>query len=208
MGEKQADTTRNSLFVAAVDGSSVTKIYTPEDRILRSRFAWAPSGDAIYIASDDLRPGNILLIPADGSGRVIDLGGTDKDSVLTPVQQAEFKVAARDLQAAAQQARVGEEGRFLGHIAQARPAYRRSADLLGGLLWEAPHLHFSAQQVLGCTQSAIAEANRSDSDVLSAVCKERLAARGWLSSDLAVRLASERPNARPGVVPIVCAEAG
>ena len=167
-----------SLHVAPTDGSGPVQVYRTEGYAWVQRLAWAPSGDALYAvisSGPDPHSGGVLVIAADGSGVIADLGGNAGDSQFTHEQQAEFDVAYGHLTSAtARQCLNAEHIRMDGRLREARGAFRSFADLVSGLLWTAPHLNFSAQDLLSYADVATAEASRPDAEVFSEVCQDRI----------------------------------
>jgi dipeptidyl aminopeptidase/acylaminoacyl peptidase len=162
-----------ALYVAEADGSGITKLYEASERIAAA--SWAPSGDAIYLSTNE----GIHLIAADGSGLIVDLGGTEHDSVLDPEEQAQMEAAISALKEAVFQYAVGRMLDFEAKPVECKAAFAAAAEIFAALPYDHPLAGFSIDQALIHADKAHERASRSDADVLADSCAERL---GFLAS--------------------------
>lgn len=127
------------LMVANAHGSGGGEIYRGEGLPLAAE--WDPSGDAVYAVVMEFDSGGhnqILAVAADGSGRVTDLGGNAQDSILPPAEKAQTEAALADLREAIRQYEVGKVCSSEGRAAEAKAAFRSSADIFASLVWKHP----------------------------------------------------------------------
>lgn len=170
-----------TVYVARADGFGITAVYHQEVAGSSSPLyavSWTPSGDALYLSTDQ----RVLLVDADGSGVIRDLGGNAKDSVLSPAQQADTDGAVAALQEASFQYSVGNVRAFEGRLADSRKAFRTAADICASLMWRFPLADYNITDVLRYADASTEMAGRSDQAILAASCKERMAflERAWL----------------------------
>jgi sugar lactone lactonase YvrE len=158
-----------AIFAAGADGSGVQEIYRASGRLVR--ISWAPSGDAIYVVTAD----GVLLIAADGSGLMSDLGGNERDSILTDEEMAQTRAAMSDLREALTLSHfVGYQRTYESRVAETRAAYNAAADLFAGLMWRYPVVRFSAVDVLASADKAADLAKRPAEHILLEGCEFRI----------------------------------
>jgi len=167
------------VFVTPADGSGATEIYhtdpVPPDASYPRGGAphailWAPGGDAVYYVTW----GATLVVAADGSGRVSNLGGSKEDSILPAAQGAETETALKAVQEAVFQYAVGELREFEGKPDDARAVFQASADIFAALPYEFPLADFSVNDVLRYADQAQAMADRPAATVLAESCRTRM----------------------------------
>jgi hypothetical protein len=164
------------LCVAEADGSGATTL-REFDRLFWV-FAWAPTDDAIYavtayLVSDGLLGGGVLNIATDGSGRVTNLGGTEKDSVLSAEDRRQTDAAVEATQEALLQFATAETAQFEGRLAESRKAFRAAADTFAGISWNYPRAGFSPEELMRYADEATKRAEEPATSILHEVCRER-----------------------------------
>lgn len=177
IGREQADEkprTTYALHMVSPDGPARQEVYRGEGYL--SAATWTPAGDAIYAVTKS----GVLLVAADGSGVISDLGGNDKDSVLPPDRRAQTAAALEALQEAIFQFAVGKVRSFEGRPDDARAAFQRSADIFAGLPWRHPLADFSTSDILRYADKAQEMANRPAQALLAESCRERMSYAGIL----------------------------
>jgi prepilin-type processing-associated H-X9-DG protein len=102
--------------------------------------------------------GDTLLVAADGSGVIADLGGNATDSLLTPAERHHTAVASEAIREAVFQYAVGNVRYFEGHTADAKAAFLAAAEIFSGLMWRCPQAGLSANEVLLYADQAAAMA--------------------------------------------------
>jgi hypothetical protein len=162
-----------SICVAAADGSGSAPVFETQAEV--SGFAWMPSGDALYLATEQ----GVQIIAADGSGPLADLGGSAEDSLLAP-RQEEHTVGALDaIREAVYQYALGNIGRFEGKPREARAAFQAAADIFGGLAWEYPLANLSPGQLLLYADKCAQLTATSSRELLAESCQERVNYLGY-----------------------------
>jgi hypothetical protein len=161
------------VYVASADGSAMKLVYHSSKG---PRAAWASSGDAIYIVTEN----GITLVAADGSGSLADLGGNESDSLLSPAEKGQMDLATSSIHEAVYQYVVGRELDYQGKFAQARAAYRTASDLFASLPWQCPLLGFSTGDVTRYSDAMAEIAGRAEDAVATEVCKAHLTHIGLL----------------------------
>jgi len=161
------------VYVSAADGSWTQQVYHTDKW---PRAAWTASGDAIYVATQD----GIVLVAADGSGLLADLGGNEGDSLLSPAEHRQMDVAVSAIQEAAFQYAVGRVLDHEGRFAEGRTAYQTAAELFASLPWKSPLLGFSAADVAKYADAMVELAGRPAKDVETETCRAHLTQIGLL----------------------------
>jgi hypothetical protein len=161
-----------AVYVAQVDGSGVQEIYRkdpgPEKGFLQAA-SWSPSDNAIYLSTDQ----GVMLVAADGSGEVTNLGGNETDSVLTPEEQEATDAAILSVREGIFQYAVGQVRAFEGKPKESDAACSAAADIFASLPYDYPLVKFSLNDVLGYTDKASALASRGANEILDKSCQER-----------------------------------
>jgi hypothetical protein len=166
---------RDKLCVAAADGSSFADVYSPRDG--RTGMAdWAPSGDDILMRTEK----GLIMLAADGSGVVAELGGTKADSHLSGPEAEQSAAVAAAVNEAVFQYAVGKVREFQGRTAEALAAYRAAAELFEGLPWRYPLADLSTGNVLGYADELYRLAGRAPEAMQTATCKAHLNELGLL----------------------------
>ena len=161
------------LLVAQANGSGVQEVYRAD--VWTRAISWNPSGDAIYMATaDGGTPTGVLLIAADGSGVIADLGGNAKDSVTSDAEQQQARAAFKVLKEVESLQKTAWKQEYLGQIADSQASYRRVSRMLSGLTWDYPLAAFSHTSLLRFADAAEVQANRSPSAMLESACAQRL----------------------------------
>ncbi|MBE9565682.1 MAG: PD40 domain-containing protein, partial [Proteobacteria bacterium] len=170
--EREPETGRHArtwaLSVAAADGSATCTTLESDERL--AGYAWMPSGDALYLVTED----GIRIIAPDGSGVLSDLGGNAQDSVLSSEQAVQTEAALDAVREAVFQYAMGNVRRFEGRAAEAQAAFQTAADIFAGISWDYPLAQFSHAQLLLYADTAVREASRPGEEVLLQSCKERI----------------------------------
>jgi hypothetical protein len=161
------------LKVAAADGSGSREVY----RGMFWQAAWNRAGDALYV--QDLKKG-MLLVAADGSGVIADLGGNEDESPLSPAEKANFQAAQTTLRQAVFQHAMGNRDAYYGQMAEAKASHRNSAQLFAEMPWRYPYLGLSLTNALIYADAEQAMADESTSQMLLATCKQRLSHAAYL----------------------------
>ena len=196
------------LVVADAGGAGAEEAYRAD--VWTRAISWNQSGDAIYMATADGRtPTGVLLVAADGSGVIADLGGNSKDSITSDAEQQQARAAYKVLKDVESLQKTASKQEHLGQVADSQASYRRVSRLLSGLTWDYPLAAFSHTSLLRFADAAEAQANRSPSAMLESACAQHLqelqhlvlhdAARGGFPSvarfvEQAQRPSQERPD--------------
>jgi len=161
-----------AIYVARADGSGVQEIYRkdpgPEEGFLQAA-SWSPSEDGIYLSTDQ----GVLLVAADGSGEVTNLGGNETDSVLTPEEQEATDAAVLSVREAIFQYAMGQVRAFEGKPRESDAACSAAADIFASLPYDYPLVKFSLNDVLGYADKAAELASRHAVETLDKSCQER-----------------------------------
>jgi hypothetical protein len=163
------------LKVAAADGSGTVEVY----RGNAWPAAWNRAGNALYV--NDSRKG-MLLVAADGSGVVTELGGTQNDSPLSPAEQADFTAAQSAVEQAVFQHAMGNRYAYYAQTAYSSAAHRKAARLFAEMPWRFPSLGLSPTNALIYADAEEALADKPASEMLVDVCKRRLSHAAYLVS--------------------------
>ena len=183
----------NCVYVVRADGSNLKKVYEFDRSWLESNPSWTPSGDAIYLWTQDLETGpRILLVAANGSGVIRTLAQIDKDSVLRPDAVAQSNAAADAIHEAAAAFGQGKVHSFEGDLVGARQSYAKSADIFSSLVWDYPLSGLGVDDTLAYADEARKQAERPDGVVLHDGCQERMNDLGF-----ALRLAIAKHKSFP-----------
>ncbi len=168
-----------TLLVADADGSGTLKIYSGEGYAQAAE--WSPSGDAVYVVTMDFesrghvpKANRIFTVAADGSRRVTDLGGNEKDSILPSAQRAQTEAAFADLREAIYQYEVGKIRSYEGHAKEAKAAFRSAADIFAALVWKHPLAGFATADLAAYVDQIEPLANQSDDALLQETCQQRI----------------------------------
>ncbi len=164
-GQPQVTT---SICVAAADGSGSAPVFETEAGV--RGFAWMPSGDALYLATEQ----GVQIIAADGSGLLADLGGSAEDSLLSPGQEEQTAGALDAIQQAIHQYALGNIGRFEGKPREVRAAFQAAGDIFAGLAWEYPLADLSPGQLLLYADKCAQLAASSSRELLAESCQTRM----------------------------------
>ncbi len=157
-----------SICVAAADGSGSAPVFETEARV--SCFAWTPSGDALYLTTEQ----GVQIIAADGSGLLADLGGSAEDSLLAPGQEEQTAGALDAIREAIYQYALGNIGRFEGKPRDAQAAFGAASDIFAGLAWEYPLANLSPGQLLLYADKCAQLATTSSREFLAESCQGRM----------------------------------
>ena len=155
------------LYVAMADGAEKRRGLSR--RHLDTGHQLDPAGDALYVATADggLAKG-VLLVAADGSGLIADLGGSPEDSVATAVEQGQVKEAYKVLREVDDLQTKAWDQAYSGKAEESSVSYRRISALLARLPWNYPLAAFSHDSLLRYSDVA---------DTLAAVAGEGAARR-------------------------------
>jgi Tol biopolymer transport system component len=183
------------LLVANADGSGSKEIYNSEGIVRAAE--WAPSGKTVYLVTLSLdsgghapRANRIFTVSADGSRRVTDLGGNEKDSILPRAQQADTEAASSDLREAVYQYEVGQIRSYEGRPKEAKAGFRSAADIFASLVYKHPLSGFATRDLAAYADNAQALASQSDEALLRETCKQRVT--HYLSWALLLYMGRER----------------
>jgi len=164
--------TETSVQVIGSDGSEGKEIY---HGVVKAS-AWATDGEAVYISTQE----GILLVAADGSGVIADLGGSSQDRGLAARERRELKRAIAAVREAMLQYALGQWRDYEGRREESRAAYRQAASIFAGLPYRFPRLQFSVSNVLLYADAADALAARPAAEVSEEVCRVHLTHLGAL----------------------------
>ncbi len=159
-----------TLHIADAAGLGTCEVYGAEG--WPRAIAWGRSGKSIYVAGDD----GVVLVAADGSGLVADLGGNAQDSVLSRAEQEQVQGATHTLKQVRDLLRDAMRQEYLAQTGACKGSYERASELLSSLIWDYSLAAYSYNDVLRHMDMLDAKADRSSETVLEKACAERLGA--------------------------------
>jgi len=160
------------LYVVNVDGSGLRQIYPCGPDLYMA--SWAPSGNAVFATIQKNRPDSrTLLVPADGSGKEIDLTASVADCHLPSAMEAQTKAAISAVQEAIFRYAIGYVYRFEGNIPAARESFGTVADIFASLVWSYPLSGLTTEDMLRYADAAARQIDASDNEMLENICRLR-----------------------------------
>ena len=165
--------TNNSykVFVVNADGFDKKLIFDGNDSIGLVSANWNNDGKSVFLRRDS----GVLLINADGSGTITNLGGNEKDSAASTYERNQSYLASKSIDDAIYQYALGNVRLFEGKPDESRNAYEESERLFTETPWRYPAARLSVTNLQAYADAAKAKINNAGNDaILTESCKIRM----------------------------------
>lgn len=159
------------VFTMGADGSDRKLISGGDDEYGLSSANWSNDGKSVFIRKNS----GMILVNADGSGIIADLGGNAKDSVTSTYERNQSYLASKAVNDAIYQFALGNVRLFEGKPDESRNAYRESARLFAEAPWRYPAARLSISNIQVYADAAQEKIRTSDNDaILAESCQTRI----------------------------------